>query len=301
VNRIKRWGTGAVRLLKYLVLRTESHAYCGSLAFFALIGFFPFCSVLLWIARYVLQWPAAEAVIDQTLREYYPQSPDFLLRNLDASVAAHGSAWQPFSVFWVLLGAAGIFIPLETAFNQIWGARSHRPYWKNQGVGFLLTCACCLLAMLFVLANALLQRIVAPWSGIVLASGRSVALRALGVGFSMMVIFLFYKFLPNKRVPTRRVLMAALGAGLASEAVRALYMVLVPVLHLETEQGPYYVSVSFALLAYFETFVLLGGCFLAAGRHNFDDSGDSASADSERRERPRIHLDTSASGNDIRE
>jgi hypothetical protein len=29
-------------------------------------------------------------------------------------------------------------------------------------------------------------------------------------------------------------------------------------------QGPYYLSISFVLLAYFESFVVLGGAFLAA-------------------------------------
>jgi hypothetical protein len=37
-----------------------------------------------------------------------------------------------------------------------------------------------------------------------------------------------------------------------------------PLLDLPKSQGPYYVSMSFALLAYFEAFVLLGGAYMAA-------------------------------------
>lgn len=40
---------------------------------------------------------------------------------------------------WILLGGAGVFIPLETAFNQLWGFSEHRPYWKNQLVGLVRT------------------------------------------------------------------------------------------------------------------------------------------------------------------
>jgi len=47
-----------------------------------------------------------------------------------------------------------------------------------------------------------------------------------------------------------------------------------PLLQLQTDQGPYYISVSFVLLAYFETFVLLGGMYLAAG-HEEADGGDA--------------------------
>src|SRR5262249_39648101 len=138
------------RLLKYLVLRTETHAYCGAVAFFSLVGFYPFATLLLWLARDVLHWPPAGTVVLQTLREYSPEGKAFLLRNRDFTVNARGSTFNPVTILWVLLGAAGIFIPLETAFNEVWGAKEHRPYWKNQAVGFLLTSTCCGLAVVFV-------------------------------------------------------------------------------------------------------------------------------------------------------
>lgn len=257
-------------ILKFLIGRTETHAYCGALAFFALIGFYPFCSVLLWTARYLLRWREAENVIVQTLRTYYPEAPDFLLRNLSVTVEQHGSAWQPYSVFWILLGAAGIFIPLETAFNEIWRAKAHRPYWRNQAVGFLLTAACCGLALLFVLSTATVQRELLEFSGSALVrSGAYVALRLLALAFSVMVIFLFYKFLPNADVPTKPVLVAAIAAGLAVEVLRTVFQAVLPFADLQSQHGPFYVSASFVLLVYFETFVILGGAYLAAGRlHN---------------------------------
>ncbi len=38
-------------LLKFLVLRTETHAYCAAIAFFALVAFYPLCTLLLWAAK----------------------------------------------------------------------------------------------------------------------------------------------------------------------------------------------------------------------------------------------------------
>ena len=200
VSRMRAFFLRAARLLRYLVARTETHAYCGALAFFALLGFYPFCSLLLWTARYLLHSSEVERVIEQTLWTYYPEAPDFLLRNLSLTVDAHGSAWPPWSFFWVLLGAAGVFIPLETAFNEIWGAKEHRPYWRNQAVGFMLTAVCGLLAILFVLATAGVQRLGPRMSGsFLLRGGNTIALRLLAVTFLAVVVFLFYKFLPNTK------------------------------------------------------------------------------------------------------
>src|SRR5262245_18121191 len=77
-------------LLRYFVLATETHAFSGSLAFFALLGFYPASSLLLSFARNLLQWDLAQSVLLTALAEYYPQAQEFLVRNLEATVARHG-------------------------------------------------------------------------------------------------------------------------------------------------------------------------------------------------------------------
>jgi uncharacterized BrkB/YihY/UPF0761 family membrane protein len=253
-------------LLHHLVLRTESHASCAALGFFAMIGFYPLCLLLLWVSGDLLQWAAGETVIRETLREYYPQGQAFLVRNLEASVEQHRGELTLAASFWILLGAAGVFIPLETAFNGLWGATEHRPYWRNQAVGFLLTAAGVGLAFLFVLVTAFLTTTI---SGLQLTpflerASSYTALRLAALSLSVAAIFLLYRFLPNHPVGWREVLPSAIGAGIVAEAVRWVYLWSLPLLELQKSQGPYYISVSFALLAYFEAFVLLGGAFVAA-------------------------------------
>jgi uncharacterized BrkB/YihY/UPF0761 family membrane protein len=82
--------------------------------------------------------------------------------------------------------------------------------------------------------------------------------------FLIVTICAFYKFLPNKKIPTRDVLPAAILAGVMAELVRMIYGLVLPFTNLTSTQGPFVVSVSFVLLAYFETFVVLGGAFLAS-------------------------------------
>jgi uncharacterized BrkB/YihY/UPF0761 family membrane protein len=253
-------------LLRHLLARTETHAYCAGLAFFALVAFYPFCLLLLWVSGHLLQWDPAVTVIRETLREYYPEAQVFLVHNLEASLRQHGRELTAAAVFWIVLGAAGVFVPLETAFNQLWGAQEHRPYWRNQAVGFLLTGACCGLAFLFVFTTAALRAALAHLAlqPFLERAVNYAALRVSALSLSMAAIFLFYRFLPNCRVRAADAWPAAAAAGVVAEAVRWLYLQALPMLSLQRSQGPYYVSVSFVLLAYVEAFVVLGGAYVAA-------------------------------------
>jgi YihY family inner membrane protein len=253
-------------LLKHLALRTESHAYSAALAFFALVGFYPFCLLFLWITGDAMHWSAGETVIRETLREYYPAGQSFLLRNLDASVEQRANELSLATSLWILVGAAGIFIPLETALNTMWGAKEHRPYWKNQAVGFLLTMAGVGLAFGFVILTASLRAGVQSLELSTFATGIAsyLALKTSAFVVSVAAIFLLYRFLPNYPVKSRQVLPAAILAGFVAEGVRWIFLQALPLLDLRKDQGPYYVSVSFALLAYLEAFVLMGGAYIAA-------------------------------------
>jgi uncharacterized BrkB/YihY/UPF0761 family membrane protein len=256
-----------VPLTRYLLLTTETHAFCAALAFFALVAFYPVSSMLLAWARYALRFERAHEVVVLALKEYYPEAQDFLLRNLEVSVKLHGD--EVFRhAFWILLGAAGVFIPLETAFNRLWGFTVHRPYWRNQLMGLLLTAASSVLAVVFVLLTAGVHAVLAKVALPPLAAeiARSLSLRMTALAFSVTAFALFYRYLPNGRVRTADVVPAAVLAGLAAEAVRLLYVLALPLLDLRRTQGPYFVSISFVLLAYFEAFVLLGGAYIAAGR-----------------------------------
>src|SRR5215475_4733671 len=100
-------------LFRYLVLRTETHAFCLALACAALIGFYPFCVLLLSLMKNQFQWDTGFEVVLNTLRAFYPAGQDSLIYNLGVSVRAAGKRLEFGSVLWVFLGAAGVFIPLE--------------------------------------------------------------------------------------------------------------------------------------------------------------------------------------------
>jgi membrane protein len=251
-------------LFRYLILQTETHAFCLALACAALLGFFPSCLVLLSVLKNFLHWDAAYNVLLDTLEVYLPSDQSYLIRNLEVRFRAFGRT-ELASLLWVLFGAAGVFIPLESGFNRLWKVREDRPYWLNQIVGLGLTIACVALAVFFLSISTGLQSVIAIFPFQLLQrTSNYIIIRITTTLFFIVTIFAFYKFLPNKKINAREVFPAAILAGIMAEVVRVVYGLALPWVNLEPTQGPFSVSVGFILLAYFETFVVLGGAFLAS-------------------------------------
>ncbi len=73
-------------LFRYLVLQTETHAFCLALAGAALLGFFPACLVMLAIFKNFLQWDGAYKILLTTVKSYFPTSQATVVAGLDNSV-----------------------------------------------------------------------------------------------------------------------------------------------------------------------------------------------------------------------
>jgi membrane protein/epoxyqueuosine reductase len=250
-------------LFRYLILQTETHAFCLALSAAALLGFFPACLAMLGVFKNILRWDGAYDVLLVTIQTYFPVDQEFVIRNLKAHLVTLRHGAELGSLVWILLGAAGVFIPLETALNRLWHVHADRPYWLNQIVGFTLTVVCTMLGLLFLSISAGLHRVVnqLPFS-FVRGTMRFVVIRSTMTCFFIVTIFALYKFLPNKKIDARQVLPAAILAGFMAELVRVIFVLIVP--DLNPTQGPFAVSVTFLLLVYFETFVVLGCAFLAS-------------------------------------
>jgi uncharacterized BrkB/YihY/UPF0761 family membrane protein len=240
-------------LASYLFLSIETHALCGALAFFAMLGFYPVSLLMVSLARDVARSPEAHQVVRLALQTYYPAGQEFLIRNLEASSLRFRDQLGVAAALWILLGGAGVFIPLEMAFNRLWRFSKPRPYWHNQLVGFGLTIAFSALGVAVVLGAAPFP---SPWRSIALWAGMLVAGGA--------AILMGYLFLPHGHVPLGAAAPAAFLATLVGEVVRWVFRFLLPRLDLPGSHGPFHVSISFLVFVYVEAFVLLGGAFLAA-------------------------------------
>jgi len=260
-QRLARETQNLLPLFRYLVLQTETHAFCLALSAAALLAFFPACLAMLSVFKNMLRWDGAYDVLLSTVQTYFPVHQDFVVSNLKALSSLRQR--QLGSLLWILLGAAGVFIPMETALNRLWQVNEDRPYWLNQIVGFTLTLVCTMLGLFSLSISAVLHKIVnqLPFS-IVRSAMRFVVIRSTMTCFFIVAIFALYKFLPNKKIKAGLVLPAAILAGVMAELVRVVFVRVVP--DLDLTQGPFATSVTFLLLVYFETFVVLGCAFLAS-------------------------------------
>ncbi|MFN8090760.1 MAG: YhjD/YihY/BrkB family envelope integrity protein [Vicinamibacteria bacterium] len=240
-------------LAGYLFLSIETHALCGALAFFAMLGFYPLSLLMVSLARDVARSPEAQQVVKLALQTYYPAGQEFVIRNLELSSLRFRDQLSVEAALWIFLGGAGVFIPLEMAFNRLWGFTRPRPYWHNQLVGLGLTIAFWALAVAVVLVATPLGgpwRLGALWLGTLLAAAAA--------------ILLGYRLLPHGHVPLAAAAPAAALAAIVGEVARWGFLLALPRMGLAASHGPFHVSVSFLVFVYVEAFVLLGGAFLAA-------------------------------------
>src|SRR5262245_23071679 len=257
-----------IPLFRYLVLQTETHAFCLALAGAALLGFFPSCLALLAVFKNILRWEGAYDVLLTTIYTYFPVNQEFVRRNLVAQLQLLKNGAQLTTVLWVLLGAAGVFVPLETALNRLWQVQEDRPYWLNQLVGGTLTLGCTILALLFLSIATALHAFAGQLPFNLVRSAAHFAItRSTMTACFMMTVFALYKILPNKQIDAKQVLPAAILAGILAEFVRIIFVHVVP--DLTPTQGPFAISVTFLLLIYFETFVILGCAFLASQNERY--------------------------------
>ncbi|HZE79349.1 MAG TPA: YihY/virulence factor BrkB family protein, partial [Candidatus Polarisedimenticolia bacterium] len=71
--------------MQYLA-RTEAHTYAFSVAANAILSFFPFMVLLMWLIRNVFHSTTMYNVVADLLRDHLPAGQDFVIRNLQSLV-----------------------------------------------------------------------------------------------------------------------------------------------------------------------------------------------------------------------
>jgi membrane protein len=212
--------------LRYLT-RTEAHTFAFSVAANAILSFFPFMMLIMWLIRNVFHSQTMFDVVVQLLRDHLPTNQDYVIRNLDSMVRARQRV-KFASIAILLITSTGVFLPLEVAFNQIWGFTKNRSYLGNQIVSLLLAFGCGLLAMASIGLAAgnqwVVQVVMFGHKNVVSDLIARVTLKILATLASIGIFFLLYWLLPNGKVSATSVLPAAVAMGLIWEASRYLYM-----------------------------------------------------------------------------
>jgi len=258
-----------VQTLHYLTT-TEVHTFAFSVAANAILSFFPFMVLLMWLIRHVFHSQAMASVIVQLLRDHLPVGQDFVVRNLNIMVDSRRGA-RLASIIILLITSTGVFLPLEVALNHIWGFAKNRSYLGNQLISLALAFSCGILAMFSVGLGAgnqiALQFLMLGNSqNIVFRSAMYVVLKVLAVFTSIVIFFLIYWLLPNGKIQARKVIPAAIAMGILWEASKYAYMKALPWLDFPEVYGPFSISVTLMFWAFLSGMMLLAGARLASSQ-----------------------------------
>jgi membrane protein len=259
-----------VALVKYLV-RTEVHTYAFSVAANSILSLFPFIVLLLTLSRVLFHSRAMEGVVGEMMKNFLPIGQDFVMRNMQMLAHPHKGT-QVFSLVMLLITSTGVFLPLEVALNSVWGVKENRTYLQNQMVSLGLAFAVGALTMASVAGTAG-QQTVLTWlflghtGGVVFAFMSHWVMKFFAVVSGIMLFFLIYWVLPNRKVPALAVLPTAVVIGLLWDVAKIGYMRALPWLDFQSVYGPFYISVGLMMWAFLSGLLLLAGAHFSATRY----------------------------------
>jgi len=270
-NWLVRLGRTFVPTLRYL-MQTEVHVFAFSVSAGMLLSFFPFLTLMLSLCRYVFKWRAGVSAVYFALNDYFPDTfGQFIRRNFEVTVASRGPV-QVISLVLLFFTASGIFEPLEVALNRVWRCPANRNYFKNQLVSLGLIFACGGLVLMSITLTALNNEFL---TGSAQRGATSVTnflglvfFKAAAIPISMLVLFLIYWLLPNRKVKPTEIIPAAILVGFLLEILKYINLWTWPYLRtkLQSEYGPFYYTVTIILWGFLASMVVLGGAEWAARR-----------------------------------
>ncbi len=261
---------------------TDNSSTIGAaLAFYCAFSLAPLLIILVTIAGWIVGEQVAYGQLSAQLTSLFGSATaNILLHAMKSSQTAQGMVATILSVLSLLAGATTVFAALESALEQIWGARAFVPPglrgWVRTrllsfgvilAVGFLLLVSLSISTALSALRTALARRF-EEW---VLVVGGLDFL--ISIGLITGLIALIYRYMPARRLAWRPILIGALATALLFHLGRWLIGLY---LGRSTQPSAFGAAASFAALLlwlyYSAQIFLLGAEFTACVGGLRDDS-----------------------------
>ena len=297
-------------LAKYMT-RTEVHTYAFSVAANVILSLFPFIVMMMTISRQVFHSEAMARVVGEIMSTFLPSDltidPNYIMDHMLKLAHPHKGV-QIYSVVMLLISSTGVFMPLEVALNGVWGVSKNRSYLWNQIVSLGLAFSAAVLAMISValttsqksllawmflrpVNNKFLAKILVPAGNLLYKLFDGATMHACVLAVSILIFFLIYWILPNRKVPARAVMPTAIIIGLLWELAKYMYVLALPKLDFAAIYGPFYVSVGLMIWAFLSGLLLLAGAHFSATRYAL-----SVAREEERKQREQQGKENDAAG-----
>jgi membrane protein len=199
--------------------RSDDLTHSASIAYYALLSFFPFVLLVVSILGAVTaDEEARRATLNFVLR-YFPTRLEFV----SSQLAALQRTQVPLGVVGGLAlvwASLGFFSAVSTAVNYAWRVERQRSYIRHKFVAFLMLLASFLLLLLTLAVVSAGQVVGASWFAVVaerfpgLFTLRSVFVRSTATLTLIVAVGLIFYFIPNAKVRFRDVWVGAVLTGL---------------------------------------------------------------------------------------
>ncbi len=222
MDRLKRWTPDWLHPPVELVadtVREFGEDECGmraaAMAYYALLSVFPLLLFLIFVASVVIEAGGIRDALALYVARAVPQladpAIDLLERTIDSSTS-FGVA----GVIGLVWTASAVFSVLSSTFNVIWEA-SPRSLWRRRLIGLVSVLMLAIMFTFSSLAGTLLAFDLAAYTPLAQRSVNT----AVDFGITVVLTWILYTWLPNRKVDPRASLAAAAFTALLWQIAKA--------------------------------------------------------------------------------
>jgi membrane protein len=263
------------------VYNSDDLTFASSIAYYALMSFFPFCLLVLSIVASVTDSDTERAAALGFVLRYFPRQMPFVTDQLEAFQRAKVQLSVAGSLL-MIWAAMGVFGALTSAVNHAWGVEKQPSYFKHKLISFVMLVVAGLLLLVGLMLVSAMNVAQARWfAGVVEAKPQllvlqSVAIRSTTTIVFIMVVGLVFYYVPNAKVRFRDVWVGAILTGLLWRAAFSGFSRFVHDLSRFSVHGTIAAVVIFLLWVYISAVILLYGVEVTAAyarlrRHRPDE------------------------------
>jgi membrane protein len=266
----KRKATFLFNWVKETFLHTFYRDNCSLMAaaisFYAILSVIPLFLVFMSISGYVLH--SSKQALQAVIIVLWRTSPTSIADGFQVitDLMAQKTVFGIIGILGSTWAASRIFSAVEDAMNTVWKVEKRRSYWHSKFLTLLLvplTVLVMLSSLAFTALYTMAKNIEIPFIGLKLSQAHwisqiSVVLLPLVLG--MVMFFLTYKIIPNRKVSWQAALIGALCASGLWEVAKFLFDVYIQHYgNFQKMYGSFATIVVMLIWVYYSSFILLIG------------------------------------------
>jgi membrane protein len=252
------------------VYNSDVLTFASSIAYYALLSFFPFVLLTFSIVASVTSSDADRDTLLQFISRYFPRQFDFVTQQFTAMQRSpvRLSIVNSAVMVWA---AMGVFGAITSAVNHAWGVEKQPSYFKHKLISFVMLVVSGLLLLIALLVVSAINVVEASWFAAVIESmPRLLVLQTFAVRWASTILFIFvvgliFYFVPNAKVRFRDVWVGAVLTGLLWRGALTAFSIYVrDMSRFDVVHGSIAAVVVFLLWIYVSAVILLYGVEMTA-------------------------------------